>query len=1597
MTVTEVANVYSNAFNFDEFLAGGVDPRTGIYTCSLMLGDIKSADLNGPSLPISLSYSPLNSTDSGFGIGWSMAMTRYDAGNEILGLSSGGSFKTKQTATHLVFDELKLETLKVERSGPGRFDVIHKNGMREELKIFEGRDVAVPMRIVGATGAAITLDYTALNGHPALVAVKDSQRTLLSISRTRGKVTLTQYPGTECEASFVLSLANNAVASIDLPVGGSWFLTYEPFGNLQCLTQVDSPLGAREIIGYQEEGHQFPPGSPIRSMPYVISHTVYPRQNQPAITKSYEFSQKNFQGFDDDGRRWSPDGDTLYKSSSGYLYSSTEKLMAGTKVHSSTVRTYNKYHLLVSQVTTCQQMITTRSTVYHIDSSKSFLEQPAQFRLPKVQTLRYENRTAGTSREELTHTEFDGAGNLLKQVGPDGVTTLSEFYPAAGAEGCPADPLGFVRFEKQRTIIPASQASEASEALDKPNAASTVMRYRYALHASLQGSPVTAVLPVEESFYELNAEDEILRSKTQRVYVNQPDDPLRHGLLQKQTVTQNALATVTEFSYVLDNNRLEIQSTLKGFDGTVKTAAQTLSSLNGMKLGERGEDQGAVAYTFDAIDRLLSETFSPGTANAATRRMVYQAASNKAPATMLTTDVAGVQQKVVYDGLGRVVAVEEQDCDNPDEVARTQLFVIYTARHDALGQLVEQTHSDWWDGVARPVKTGFVYDGWGQVKTTLHADGRKEHCTIDPVARTETRWLEGMGKSVTGLNVFGKPDRIESFNITGETQGAIVHGYDGIGRAIRQTDPVGNTTIHEYDVFNRLRRSVLPDGNTVQTDYALHSQESLATEVKVAGQSLGRQTFDGLGRLSESTVGGRAVTAGYAAGFTQPIWQKSASGEKVEFVYARDFGGRVTQRKATGLDAEFTYNPLHGQLASCVEQGRETRFEYHPSGRLKSETTAHAGVDRTASYTYTFGGRPLTCVDVLGQAHKTEYDEWGRAKSFEQNSLKADFIYNAVGLLERVDSQDTQAKRSMTTRLVYDDQGREISRSFEVKGAATQTLKSSYDLAGKLTQKVLGIGEDVLRDERFDYDARGRLGHYTCSGTLRPRDPFGKDIIKQTYVYDALDNIVSLQNDFPGGSNTTTFIYSAVDPTQLIEVQHSHADYPAPVTLQYDANGQMIQDDQARALSYDALGRLTQIATASGAVMRGYHYDARDRLVELSQPGGPDAQRFYHDGRVINEISGDDRRTTGRQSGMLLGEQQQGAATGLTLFGTDLQQSVLIAESGARRDEVAYSPYGYRPAEGGIFSQAGFSGEQLDPLAGIYLLGNGYRAYSPTLMRFLSPDSLSPFGAGGLNPYAYCLGDPINRVDPTGHVSWQSALGVGLSLFSIATSILTFGATTPLAIASLTLALASGITGIASAVADELMPQSELGDVLGYVSMGLGLASFAAGAGAAAQGAGKVAGAFRSGLSGDARGAAKAMAGGMGGKTSKTRGYVKGRGAKKAQQNASAVEVEQGPLTWSFREPEGLEGYSRLEGLAKDRYHDFKRAMTDGVLAPNQAAAAMGKFTYFKQMKPFVKSHPDQSALSEIRLNGPLRAIFFINQNDRIVHMVKISHTIKGA
>ena len=108
----------------------------------------------------------------------------------------------------------------------------------------------------------------------------------------------------------------------------------------------------------------------------------------------------------------------------------------------------------------------------------------------------------------------------------------------------------------------------------------------------------------------------------------------------------------------------------------------------------------------------------------------------------------------------------------------------------------------------------------------------------------------------------------------------------------------------------------------------------------------------------------------------------------------------------------------------------------------------------------------------------------------------------------------------------------------------------------------------------------------------------------------------------------------------------------------------------------------------------------------------------------------------------------------VVLPATDRSQSIIGEIVDGQSQTIAYSAYGEQSAQQKIETRLGFNGQLREANIGWYLLGNGYRAYNPRLMRFHSPDSWSPFRGGGLNAYMYCVGDPVNRVDPTGHF-WE--------------------------------------------------------------------------------------------------------------------------------------------------------------------------------------------------------------------------------------------------
>jgi len=111
---------------------------------------------------------------------------------------------------------------------------------------------------------------------------------------------------------------------------------------------------------------------------------------------------------------------------------------------------------------------------------------------------------------------------------------------------------------------------------------------------------------------------------------------------------------------------------------------------------------------------------------------------------------------------------------------------------------------------------------------------------------------------------------------------------------------------------------------------------------------------------------------------------------------------------------------------------------------------------------------------------------------------------------------------------------------------------------------------------------------------------------------------------------------------------------------------------------------------------------------------------------------------------------QHSASRPSDLAATDSMHSLQGAISPNDRQLIVYSAFGF--ARGIVDVPVGFNGELWDPLSQQYPLGAGYRWLS-TLMRFTSPDRVSPFGKGGINSYAYALNDPVNNSDPDGQSS----------------------------------------------------------------------------------------------------------------------------------------------------------------------------------------------------------------------------------------------------
>lgn len=312
-----------------------------------------------------------------------------------------------------------------------------------------------------------------------------------------------------------------------------------------------------------------------------------------------------------------------------------------------------------------------------------------------------------------------------------------------------------------------------------------------------------------------------------------------------------------------------------------------------------------------------------------------------------------------------------------------------------------------------------------------------------------------------------------------------------------------------------------------------------------------------------------------------------------------------------------------------------------------------------------------------------------------------------------------------------------------------------YNKNGTIQQSLTINRYGQHASEKYAYDKNNRLKDYLCSGALCPKDACSQVISRQHYLFDAFNNIKTLISN----RITSYYEYNQAFPTQLIRYERDNTICPSSSILRYDYNGNMIRDGQNNVITYNPLDEIEYILNK-----------ALRKTAYLYNGDGTQVGEITHSGKAAYFIYGQNTLLTIQDA-----DQKNSILYGLTRLGqknqinteyylTDYTQSIVnivydYSQQLRSIDSYAYSPYGITTHLNAIKPQRnttqyfGFNGQLTDSQTHWQFLGHGYRAYNPSLYRFIQQDSASPFDQGSINGYQFSNGNPIMLQDPSGHAA----------------------------------------------------------------------------------------------------------------------------------------------------------------------------------------------------------------------------------------------------
>ncbi len=438
--------------------------------------------------------------------------------------------------------------------------------------------------------------------------------------------------------------------------------------------------------------------------------------------------------------------------------------------------------------------------------------------------------------------------------------------------------------------------------------------------------------------------------------------------------------------------------------------------------------------------------------------------------------------------------------------------------------------------------------------------------------------------------------------------------------------------------------------------------------------------------------------------------------------------------------------------------GRPTlkkRVHLRGADTVFTETQAF-GYDRTGRLVETFHAmndgdmKPLlrNVYDDVGRLVKTVYGESLDSLSYSYN------IRNLPTSISGTDfSQNLYYNIGPGTRR---HNGFVSAVSWKVGGQQWRGYKYGYDSAGHLTSASYGEGQDLTGnggryDEMFpSYDLNGNL--LSLKRTGQTGDNSFERVDDLTLEYDgnhlvrvgdavATEHPNRAYNRFNGGSQ-------------------------AEVQYEYDVCGNLVHDDnRGLSLSYNHLSLPDTLSFGSGGrLVYGWDAEGRKRSLTVEEPGKEDVRRDYFDGVIYRDGVPEMLQTATGYYSFKDGKYRH--------FIKDYLGSVRLVrnEDGAVEEINSYYPSGALLSTPVPDTQPyKYSGKERIGELGLGWHDFGARHYDPVLMRWHTSDVRAEKSAN-FSPYAFCLNNPVNFVDPDGRfpdIVWDLfSVGLGVKSFA---------------------------------------------------------------------------------------------------------------------------------------------------------------------------------------------------------------------------------------